>query len=513
MDIAGPLLRTSSRNKVEVQRQLLQKKFIIITVLVLTVRSSFGEDLNELQDINIDGSVNCYEKSNCPLSSKDTSPSEDSKYTSTLENVNDISLHNEKSDTVIDSPLLDEYDQSELSLLEQDDKQPSTTEGDAGSQEYCEKTAEVSTDNCQQQASPITTIAQGDQESIEQDEVKCEFVEENINNCYKIQNENSEGETRAEVSREKTLIADSTGRETDQVELDPELENVPLREILLKLKPEGLTDDEDEQSPDYSVSQTNMEEDIEVEEEVLVSSGSADKQELTLDDNISSSSNSSNGGSDSSSGGSNSNSGGSKKAVCLELNMTDPITDVEIINATTLMKILAVDLNVTSRASAGPCYLIYFFSPYCPFSVMGSAYVNALARSLPNIPVYGLDSIEHHSVNARYGVMGTPTLLLFHNGNGVGRYNASEYSVSQLLSFIRHYTDQEIININVTSLDFRASLPTQVAEGRPYALWAAWTFLISFASWLFMTSELCARLTEAVLNNWREAEAQNDHQD
>lgn len=53
--------------------------------------------------------------------------------------------------------------------------------------------------------------------------------------------------------------------------------------------------------------------------------------------------------------------------------------------------------------------------------------------------------------------MGTPTLLLFHNGNGVGRYNASEFSVSQLMSFIRHYTDQEITNINVTSQDFRVS--------------------------------------------------------
>lgn len=55
--------------------------------------------------------------------------------------------------------------------------------------------------------------------------------------------------------------------------------------------------------------------------------------------------------------------------------------------------------------------------------------------------------------------MGTPTLLLFHNGNGVGRYNASEYSVAQLMAFVRHYTDQELTNINVTSSDFRVSYP------------------------------------------------------
>ncbi|KAK4311124.1 hypothetical protein Pmani_017357 [Petrolisthes manimaculis] len=294
---------------------------------------------------------------------------------------------------------------------------------------------------------------------------------------------------------------------TEDVDHDMENENVPLREILLKLKPEGLTDDEDEQSSDYSSTEASIS-DVEVEEEALVSSGSAEKQDqddgnMTNTKNNGDASNSSN----SSSGSSN------KKAVCLEVNVTEAILDVEIINATTLMRLLQVDPNVTGRTTACPCHLIYFFSPYCPFSVVGSPYVNALARSLPNIPVYGMDSIEHHSVNARYGVMGTPTLLLFHNGNGVGRYNASEYSVSQLMSFVRHYTDQEITNINVTSQDFRAKLPSQVGEARPYALWAAWVFLLSCASWLFLTSELCARVTEAVLNNWREAEAQNDHQD
>ncbi|KAG0712057.1 hypothetical protein GWK47_019302 [Chionoecetes opilio] len=141
------------------------------------------------------------------------------------------------------------------------------------------------------------------------------------------------------------------------------------------------------------------------------------------------------------------------------------------------------------------------------------------------------------SVNARYGVMGTPTLLLFHNGNGVGRYNASEYSVLQLMSFIRHYTDQELTDINVTSSDFRDSRrqPTQlfifpfgladkwvpgegkvtVSTGRGPSVCTVDRLDLSaeFCLWLFLTSDLCARLTEAVLNNWREAEAQNDHQD
>ncbi|KAK7067148.1 Txndc15p [Halocaridina rubra] len=312
-------------------------------------------------------------------------------------------------------------------------------------------------------------------------------------------NEKEKTSTNIEDDAEPHPPVQMTNEEAENADQDAEAETAPLqlREILLKLKPEGLTDNDDEQTTDFSVTES-IGEDGEVEEDLAASSGSAEKQTTGLD--IISGDSSKNG----------SGSGVSKKAVCLELNTTESSKDVEVINATLLMKLLQVNPSIINRSAAGPCHLIYFFSPYCPFSVVGSPYVNAMARSLKNIPVYGLDSIEHHSVNARYGVMGTPTLLLFHNGIGVGRYNASEFSVAQLLAFINHYTDQTVLDINVTSSDFRANLPSQVAEGRPYALWASWIFLLSCAAWLFLTSELCARLTEAILNNWREAEAQND---
>ncbi|KAG7157348.1 Thioredoxin domain-containing protein 15-like, partial [Homarus americanus] len=421
--------------KVEMQRQLLHKNFVIILVLVFTAGVNSWESLEVSKDVELNENID-FQKTSIStenknevdaLHDKEDSYSENSN--PTLSNVKDTcsTIHDEKSCNLMDSAALDEDDdQSELSLLgEHDDKDVNTLP-----QEYCTNIAGEDNHDCQHQSdATLTNAMQDDQINGEEELVKSDKTSNG---------EVEDGDNNQDLGRNEILVHDYTGRVSEIDDLHPDLENVPLREILLKLKPEGLTDDEDE---------ANMEEDI------------------------------------------------------------------EIINATALMKLLQIDPNVTSRSSAGPCYLVYFFSPYCPFSVMGSPYVNALARSVPNIPVYGLDSIEHHSVNARYGVMGTPTLLLFHNGNGVGRYNASEYSVSQLLSFVKHYTDQDIININVTSSDFRATLPSQIAEGRPYALWAAWTFLISFASWLFLTSELCARLTEAILNNWREAEAQNDHQD
>lgn len=394
----------------------------------------------------------------------------------------------------------EEDDQSALLMLEQED-QEFGAEDNTAPEECPQQTSEK--DTCESvDSSQVLPKEEHDGEfTTESGDVKPDSF---VQNGTQTQPTEGDEEITVHKSRDDLTRIDESTSEEPKKEIESEHENIPLRDILLKLKPEGLTDDDEEQSSDYSASDSNMEDESEVEEEALVSSGSPEKQEQNLD---------SNGTKGSTDGNGANSSGGSKKAVCSEVNATDPIDDVEVINATALLKLLQVDPNVTSRSSSGPCYLIYFFSPYCPFSIMGSPYVNALARSVPNIPVYGLDSIEHHSVNARYGVMGTPTLLLFHNGNGVGRYNASEYSVAQLMSFIKHYTDQELTDINVTSSDFRAKLPSQLAEARPYALWAAWIFLLSFASWLFLTSELCARLTEAILNNWREAEAQNDHQD
>ncbi|XP_045138550.1 thioredoxin domain-containing protein 15-like [Portunus trituberculatus] len=393
----------------------------------------------------------------------------------------------------------EEDDQSALLMLEQED-QEFAAEDNAAPEECPQQTSEKDTCESVDSSQDLPKEDHDDELTNESGDVKLESFVQNDT----LPQPTESDEITVHRSNDDIARTDESTIEESKKELESEHENIPLRDILLKLKPEGLTDDEEEQSSDYSVSESNMEDESEVEEEALVSSGSQEKQEQNLDSNGTKGSTDSNGAN---------SSGGSKKAVCSEVNATDAIDDVEVINATTLLKLLQVDPNVTSRSSSGPCYLIYFFSPYCPFSIMGSPYVNALARSVPNIPVFGLDSIEHHSVNARYGVMGTPTLLLFHNGNGVGRYNASEYSVAQLMSFIKHYTDQELTDINVTSSDFRAKLPSQLAEARPYALWAAWIFLLSFASWLFLTSELCARLTEAILNNWREAEAQNDHQD
>ena len=62
------------------------------------------------------------------------------------------------------------------------------------------------------------------------------------------------------------------------------------------------------------------------------------------------------------------------------------------------------------------------------------------------------------SINAQYGVMGTPMLVLFHNGHSVAPYNASSYSPQLIGEFIAHWTDYaEQLEFNTTELDYDVS--------------------------------------------------------
>ncbi|XP_076059790.1 thioredoxin domain-containing protein bug [Oratosquilla oratoria] len=333
------------------------------------------------------------------------------------------------------------------------------------------------------------------------DKIKEEIVEENVE-------DRSEDIVTDEITLSESVL-DSSKEEFDEEAQDEGQETVGhsgmnLRQILRQIKADGFHDEEemDEaelQATDSLEEQQQSQPEEELEEQLVSSADTGEIHNVTegnvtalnVTNNVTT----------------------SKKAVCLEIKEREAITNVEIINGTALTTLLHNNPNVTSRTMPASCVLVYFFSYHCPFSVVGSPYVNAFARSVPNIPIVGLDSVEYHSVNARYGVMGTPTLLLFHNGNVAGRYNSSDYNTANLMSFINHFSDQNVNSINVTSSDFRANLPIKVTPPRPYVVWAAWLFLIACATWLFVTSTLFSHLTEAVLNNWREAEAQHDHQD
>lgn len=200
------------------------------------------ENLEETRGTNGDDKSDCHKTFDNAdkykvdvVNDKKFSHLEKNEFDSRLRHLESSTNHNEKSHNVIDSTILND-DQSELLLLEQD-REPLVEEVNSPSEKYCEKTVE-DTYNCQQESiQKVKGEMQDDLGIHKHSEVKLDCSKD-TNDCDERTKDNIEYEANAEDfrSRDKTMANGNAGRRTERDELDPELENVPLREILLKLK-------------------------------------------------------------------------------------------------------------------------------------------------------------------------------------------------------------------------------------------------------------------------------------
>lgn len=279
---------------------------------------------------------------------------------------------------------------------------------------------------------------------------------------------------------------------------ETEKKKVPLREILLRLKPASLMDDEEREAAAAAAAADRGEQDTNG-----TTAGTVDSRSLALGGALPSDDASNNAPA----------TNASKRAVCA---VTPTEDTVQLLNATGVQALVSPNANSTGRGLPAPCLLVFFFSPQCRFSTAAAPAMTALARALKGImPVYGVDSVQHHSINAQYAVMGTPQLLLFHNSYSVAHYNASSFTPDHLTSFLHHYTDHRLQEeFDITEEDLKdGPLPLKASPGGGWWLAASWLLLGGVAGRCFVKSALCHRLVEAVLNSWREAEAQHQHQD
>lgn len=186
---------------------------------------------------------------------------------------------------------------------------------------------------------------------------------------------------------------------------------------------------------------------------------------------------------------------------------------VEIINGTTLGKLLQVNPDIASRDVEADCVLVLFFARACPFSAHAAPHFNALARSYPNIKMVALDALKYHGINAQYGIVGVPTLKMFHNGRPVGKFNGTEYNIHLFSKFVHAITGQNPQVLLVTSKDFQGPVSSVVEKETDYFLILSWLFIIVCAIYYFMESKWWKMIVEMIQNNWRESEAQHEHND
>ncbi|XP_059620392.1 thioredoxin domain-containing protein 15 [Phlebotomus argentipes] len=176
-----------------------------------------------------------------------------------------------------------------------------------------------------------------------------------------------------------------------------------------------------------------------------------------------------------------------------------------------VVSLLSPHGNSTKRNLPGKCVLVLFFTRSCPGSALMGPHFVALAKVFPNLTLAAIDAFKYHNLNTEFGIIGLPTLMLFHQGRPVVRFNDTQSTVNSFINFVTRHTDlwpPSIQNAYVTSEDFNGPLPNKVEYETDYYLYLAWAFIVFCAGYYFTKSRLYSQIVEMIQRNWRESEAQ-----
>lgn len=189
------------------------------------------------------------------------------------------------------------------------------------------------------------------------------------------------------------------------------------------------------------------------------------------------------------------------KFTCVGKNYTAENASVMIVNNTQLLSILSFDNNNTE----GDCVLVLFFVPYCRFCAAMAPSFNALARVYPQLNIIAVDAAQFSNLNAKFGTVSVPNILLFHQSRAVVRFNSTEKSFTNLVSFVKNSTGFEPnITVTVTSEDLSGPLPSVAMETTDYMLLVSWLFVIFCSGFMFVQSSLGQQWINKVNMLWQE---------
>ncbi|KAL3876187.1 hypothetical protein ACJMK2_034058 [Sinanodonta woodiana] len=188
------------------------------------------------------------------------------------------------------------------------------------------------------------------------------------------------------------------------------------------------------------------------------------------------------------------------------LNNISTVHEVKIVNNTVLLQMLNFERNETdSDNNTSDCILVLFFAPWCHFCAKTAPHYNALARAFPQLDVLAVDAAHFSNLNARFGTVSVPNILLFHQSRAVMRFNQTERNLDTLVNFIKNATGLEPnTTVNVTEADYIGPLSSIPAEESDYLLWFAWVFVILFSSYMVIQSTRGQHWINRVRILWQE---------
>ncbi|CAG5123023.1 unnamed protein product, partial [Candidula unifasciata] len=121
---------------------------------------------------------------------------------------------------------------------------------------------------------------------------------------------------------------------------------------------------------------------------------------------------------------------------CAVRNITSNTTgEVKIVNSTELLEIL----NLSKNQKVSPCVLVMFYAPWCHFCAKAAPHYNVLARAFPQLDVLAVDTSHFSYLNARFGTVAVPNLMLFHARSAV-RFNHTARVLDNFIQFVTNNT-------------------------------------------------------------------------
>ncbi|KHN85127.1 Thioredoxin domain-containing protein 15 [Toxocara canis] len=179
-------------------------------------------------------------------------------------------------------------------------------------------------------------------------------------------------------------------------------------------------------------------------------------------------------------------------------------TTVELMNSSELLRLISA---MNDNEDLPLCMLTAFYAPECIFSARMAPFLNALPRAYPQLRVVACDASEYSRLHTRYGISGTPTIILWLDGMGVARMDDPPFSLDAFKEFIEKWTDLESIrSVSLQEADFEGPLPSHVKEGQvDWYLWLSSVAMILSSAYFFTVSKYGQSLWEIIRTNYVEA--------
>uniref|UniRef100_U5EEM2 Putative thioredoxin/protein disulfide isomerase n=1 Tax=Corethrella appendiculata TaxID=1370023 RepID=U5EEM2_9DIPT len=180
-----------------------------------------------------------------------------------------------------------------------------------------------------------------------------------------------------------------------------------------------------------------------------------------------------------------------------------------VINSVTeVINLLAPTGNSTKRNQAGHCVVVLFYAKSCIHSSIVAPHYNALARQFPDITVAAIDAFKFHALNTEFGINGLPTIMFFHRGRPLVKFNDTQPNLNNFIKFVtKHSGIKHMSSATLTSDDFTGPLRNKIEKETDYWLYVAWIFIIMCCCYYFTKSSLYTQIVEMVKRNWRESVA------